>query len=133
MRKTVQQSLTSNHRIIFSFLMVIILSLTAMSAVRVQADPEPFPRLPKLYRLDWPAIGYGVGTMRFEHLSTDEGLSDNSVLTILQDSQGFLWFGTQEGLNKFDGYDFTVFKADPNDPGSLTDDFITALVEGDDG
>ncbi len=53
---------------------------------------------------------------RFEHLSVQQGLSQNSVWSILQDREGFMWFGTQDGLNKYDGYTFTVFKPDPRDP-----------------
>lgn len=76
---------------------------------------------------------FGGGTMRFEHLGATEGLSDSAVTAILQDRQGFLWFGTQEGLNKFDGYDFTIFKTDSHNPGALTDTYITSAVETPDG
>ena len=84
-------------------------------------------------RTQWPVIDSGLGYMRFEHLGVREGLSENTVLAILQDSQGFLWFGTREGLNKFDGHDFTVFKADPTSPNMLMDDYITSLIETADG
>ena len=73
------------------------------------------------------------GILRFEHLEVGDGLSENTVLAILQDKQGFIWFGTREGLNKFDGYDFTVYKADANDPESLSDSWITDIVETADG
>ena len=73
------------------------------------------------------------GILRFEHLEVVEGLSENTILTIFQDHQGFLWFGTREGLNRYDGYDFTVYKADPNDPDSLSDSWITDIVETPDG
>ena len=46
----------------------------------------------------------------FEHIGTTEGLSQSNVICILQDSQGFMWFGTRDGLNKYDGYKFTVYK-----------------------
>ncbi len=74
-----------------------------------------------------------AGTLRFEHLEVVEGLSENTILAIFQDHQGFLWFGAREGLNRSDGYDFTVYKADPNDPDSLTDSWITDIVETSDG
>ncbi len=77
----------------------------------------------------WGAVGYGAGYMRFDHLTVIDGLSENSVRAILQDQQGFLWFGTQEGLNLYDGYDFTVYKTDPANPAALSDAFITAIVE----
>ena len=48
--------------------------------------------------------------IRFTRLSTDEGLSQTRVLQIVQDDQGFMWFGSQYGLNRYDGYKFKVFK-----------------------
>ena len=71
--------------------------------------------------------------LRFEHLALEDGLSQNSVLAILQDQQGFLWFGTQDGLNRYDGYEFTVFKADPENPNSLSSSSIVALYQDRDG
>jgi len=47
---------------------------------------------------------------KFEHFSIEQGLSQSNVRCILQDRQGFLWLGTQDGLNRFDGYEFLVFK-----------------------
>ena len=68
-----------------------------------------------LLRLTQPAYSQS-STLRFEHLTTEDGLSNNSVPSILQDREGFMWFGTFYGLNKYDGYNFTVFKHDPNNP-----------------
>ncbi len=65
---------------------------------------------------------------RFTHLSVRDGLSQSSVSHILQDRRGFLWFGTQEGLNRYDGYRFTVHRA-KDQPGFLGDHEITALIE----
>ena len=70
---------------------------------------------------------------RFERLGLEDGLSQNAVLAMLQDRQGFLWFGTQDGLNRYDGYDFVVYKNDPDDPNSLSLNSILALHEDDDG
>jgi len=56
---------------------------------------------------------------RFEHISIDQGLSKNSVFCIFQDSQGFMWFGTEDGLNRYDGYKIIVFKHDPQNPASM--------------
>ena len=46
-----------------------------------------------------------------QHYSINNGMSQNTVMSILQDKQGFMWFGTWDGLNRFDGYEFVVFKA----------------------
>jgi ligand-binding sensor domain-containing protein len=71
--------------------------------------------------------------VRFDHLNLDDGLSQGSVYAILQDRMGFLWFGTQDGLNKYDGYDFTVYRHDKYDSGSISDNCIYSLFEDRDG
>jgi ligand-binding sensor domain-containing protein/signal transduction histidine kinase len=71
--------------------------------------------------------------LRFEQISLREGLSQSSVYAIIQDSFGFLWFGTEGGLNKYDGYQFTIYKHDPDDPSTLADNIVTALWEDRDG
>ena len=69
--------------------------------------------------------------IQFEHLSVSDGLSDNSVSCMLQDREGFMWFGTNEGLNKYDGYRFTVFQPDATRPDrSFQSSRITGLCEG---
>ena len=65
----------------------------------------------------------------FERISVEHGLSQSSVVCILQDSKGFMWFGTQDGLNKYDGYDFTVYRHNPQDPDSLSHNIIQAIYE----
>ena len=71
--------------------------------------------------------------LRFTHLTTNEGLSQNDVTAIVQDRRGFMWFATREGLNRYDGYTFVVYKHIPNDPGSLSSNFIQDLMEDDHG
>jgi ligand-binding sensor domain-containing protein/class 3 adenylate cyclase len=66
---------------------------------------------------------------RFTHITTDHGLSQSTINDILQDSRGFLWFATNDGLNRYDGYHFEVFKHDPADSTSLSSNIITALIE----
>ncbi len=66
--------------------------------------------------------------LRFERLGIEQGLSQNAVLTIAQDTQGFLWIGTEDGLNKYDGYQFTVYKHDPDDPTSLIDNYVSEIL-----
>jgi ligand-binding sensor domain-containing protein/signal transduction histidine kinase len=71
--------------------------------------------------------------LHFDRFSIEQGLSQETVATILQDRQGFMWFGTQAGLDRFDGYRITEFRTDPRDPGSISDNFVTASYEDADG
>ncbi|MEM9690107.1 MAG: two-component regulator propeller domain-containing protein [Pseudomonadota bacterium] len=71
--------------------------------------------------------------MRFEQLSLRDGLSQVAVVTMLQDADGFLWFGTENGLNRYDGYEFVHYKADRGNPDALRNDFIYSLAEAPDG
>lgn len=68
-------------------------------------------------------------TERFRRLTIEDGLSQSTVVSQLQDHEGYLWFGTQDGLNRYDGYEFRVFRADPNQPGSLAGNRVYALFE----
>ncbi len=70
---------------------------------------------------------------RFEHLTTDDGLPENSVRSIMQDSHGFLWFGTHNGLARYDGYDMKIFLPDPEDSNSIFPRFLIALAQDDSG
>ncbi len=69
------------------------------------------------------------GLHYFKRFTVDEGLSQNLISSIYQDHLGFIWVGTKDGLNMFDGYDFRVFKYDPYDEHSLSDNHITAIYE----
>jgi PAS domain S-box-containing protein len=64
---------------------------------------------------------------RFTRLSTIDGLSQTRVAQIVQDRQGYIWFGTQYGLNRYDGYEFKTFVHDIRNPGSIGAVFVTAL------
>jgi ligand-binding sensor domain-containing protein/two-component sensor histidine kinase len=67
--------------------------------------------------------------IKFKHITIEQGLSHNNVYAILQDSKGIMWFGTYVGLGKYDGYKFTVYKHDPDDPTSLSHNAIVSLYE----
>lgn len=71
--------------------------------------------------------------IRFEHLGTTQGLSQGNVISIFQDSRGFMWFGTKDGLNKYDGYSFTVYKYDAANDNSPSHNTIQAIAEDGDG
>jgi diguanylate cyclase (GGDEF)-like protein len=88
---------------------VIVAALTVLPVARAAAQSQP-------------------ASLRFTHLSVQDGLSQSSVLQILQDRKGLIWFGTQEGLNRYDGYRFTVHRA-RDQQGFLRDHEINALIE----
>jgi signal transduction histidine kinase/ligand-binding sensor domain-containing protein/DNA-binding response OmpR family regulator len=67
--------------------------------------------------------------LKFEHINTKNGLSNNDILCVLQDSRGFMWFGTVDGLNRWDGHSFKVFRPNPNNSNSLSDGCISCLLE----
>jgi ligand-binding sensor domain-containing protein len=66
---------------------------------------------------------------KFTALTSMDGLSSNTVHAILKDRYGLLWFGTDDGLNKYDGTEFTVYRRDQTDPASLRSNDISALHE----
>jgi ligand-binding sensor domain-containing protein/signal transduction histidine kinase len=67
--------------------------------------------------------------IRFEHISTEQGLSQDVVICILQDRRGFMWFGTQNGLDRFDGYTFKKYKYKPKDTSSLPSNQLLFIYE----
>lgn len=71
--------------------------------------------------------------IRFDHISVEQGLSQDIVTSIVQDRQGFMWFGTQDGLNRYDGYSIKIFKHDPRDPTSIFSNVIGPIYEDQNG
>jgi signal transduction histidine kinase/ligand-binding sensor domain-containing protein/DNA-binding NarL/FixJ family response regulator len=75
------------------------------------------------------ATFYAPGSsVRFNNISIEQGLSEASVVSMAQDQQGFIWFGTQNGLNRYDGYNFVVYKNDSKNPASLSNNYIYAVA-----
>lgn len=68
-------------------------------------------------------------TIRFENISTEQGLSQSTVHSIFQDRQGFMWLGTEGGLDRYDGYQFNAYYHDPNNPKTLADSLIMSLYQ----
>ncbi|MDQ1352651.1 MAG: Response regulator [Acidobacteriota bacterium] len=66
--------------------------------------------------------------IKFEHFTSAQGLSHNCVYGLAQDKYGFLWFGTMDGLNRFDGYSFKIYQRDKNNPNSLSQNIISTLM-----
>jgi ligand-binding sensor domain-containing protein len=77
--------------------------------------------------------GAGAERLKFDQLTLEDGLSQVTVTSFLQDRKGFLWLGTQDGLNRYDGYRVEVFRHDPEDPASLAENFVRGLYEDRDG
>jgi ligand-binding sensor domain-containing protein/signal transduction histidine kinase len=98
--------------------------ITAPAGTLPQASVDPRPI--QLSIIDGTDI-------RFARVSTADGLSQTKVGQIVQDDQGFMWFGTQYGLNRYDGYTFKVFIHDPGNPNSLNGVYIRSLFKDRDG
>lgn len=116
----IQLSKLARLLILLSLAVWMVGSTTATTAT-TDSDSHTFPQktlsdiIPPEYQ------------MRFVHISTADGLSHGMVLRIVQDDLGFMWFGTADGLNRYDGHTFKVYKNDPDDPGSIQSDSIWAL------
>lgn len=77
---------------------------------------------------------FGFGReMHFRHYDNSNGLSHNTVFCVMQDRSGFMWFGTNEGLNRFDGYSFQVYNHDSSDSLSIIQNRVNSMCEASDG
>ena len=85
-------------------------------------------RLILIYSLFNFTIAARAQTISFQHLSVEDGLSQNAVLSIVQDSNGFMWYGTSHGLNKYDSRRFTVYKNTPGQMGGLSSNYVVSLL-----
>ncbi len=74
-----------------------------------------------------PNIFCQTSSLVFEQIFLEHGLSQSIVKSILQDKEGFIYFGTEDGLNRFDGYTFTVMRNNPDDPNSLSYNDINSI------
>jgi serine phosphatase RsbU (regulator of sigma subunit)/ligand-binding sensor domain-containing protein len=70
-----------------------------------------------------------VENTKFEQITIQEGLSQSSVRSIIQDKKGFMWFGTVDGLNKYDGYSLKIFRPDPTNTNSISSPFLRDVIE----
>ncbi|MGB8952453.1 MAG: two-component regulator propeller domain-containing protein [Candidatus Aminicenantales bacterium] len=82
-----------------------------------------------------PGVSLGAQdlSVKFNHITINEGLSQSYIYCILQDRRGFMWFGTEDGLNKYDGYGFKIYKHDPKSPDSLSYNYVRAIHEDQSG
>src|SRR5215213_6777632 len=102
------------------FLMLLIWAICLLPTPTTYAQPE------HPHRLDTRGA---PASLRFRHLTTDDGLPHNRIEAMLQDRRGFMWFGTADGLARYDGYRFITYRHDPNNPHSLSSNAVTALLE----
>ena len=132
---TFQNSQTQISKIVFC-LLVLLLSVTACRGAESMIGMHPDdnqannPSIDQIELETFPKKDIIYGThLRFDHLSVEDGLSQSIVICILQDSQGFMWFGTEDGLNQFNGYSFTHYRNNPNDPTSISGNWILSMLE----
>lgn len=76
-----------------------------------------------------PIFSFAQSQIKFEQLTLEDGMSQSTVNSICQDSRGFMWIGTDDGLNRYDGYRFTVYKHEQSDPQSLSHNYILSIFE----
>ena len=74
-----------------------------------------------------PVLAAPARTLRFEHLGVEHGLAQESVLAIVQDRDGFMWFGTQNGLSRYDGYRMITYRNEVGDPRTLINNWVRVL------
>ncbi len=79
------------------------------------------------------ALARSQSTFPYKQISIDQGLSQSTAASILQDREGFIWIGTQDGLNRFDGHNFRVYKHDPADSTSLSNNSVWSILEDENG
>lgn len=77
--------------------------------------------------------GHSKDNLHFSHISINNGLSQNTIFAIAQDAKGYMWFATHNGVNKYDGYDFTIYQNNPQDSTTIANDIIRTLVTDDKG
>ncbi len=80
-----------------------------------------------------PVVSYAQSALPLDRFEGEDGLSHDWILDIQQDNQGFLWIGTSDGLNRYDGYEFVVYQHQPGDTTSLRQNLISDLVLGANG
>lgn len=80
-----------------------------------------------------PSIFGQAPAINFRHITYEDGLSNSTIECIFQDSRGFIWMGTRDGLNRYDGFQFKIFKNEPGNNLSISDNYITCIYEDKDG
>ena len=71
--------------------------------------------------------------IKFEHISIEQGLSQGTVSCIIQDNRGFMWFGTENGLNRYDGHEFKTYTSDSKNPDTLSHNLVISICKDQSG
>jgi ligand-binding sensor domain-containing protein len=111
---------------------ISLLTLLVLCAIWYRSRQSGRVEIEKIEITQQPTLKTTIairGKVKFERLSIDQGLSQNTIYCALQDRHGFMWFGTQDGLNRYDGYNFTVFRNRSQDVTSLSNNFVSSLFE----
>ena len=124
--------LRSTHLKLLPALLLTILLVSCSGAVPSISTSTPQAEQQPTAHAELPAPRPNA-VVQFQQIGLEDGLSQSVINVILQDRRGFLWFGTQDGLNRYDGYNFKVYKPSPEDPNSLSDGWIESLYEDRDG
>ena len=74
-----------------------------------------------------------VNSYNFKNITVEDGLSQSTVETIYQDSKGYIWIGTNDGLDRYNGYEFKYYKHDKDDENSIANNYIVDIIEDKDG
>src|SRR5689334_9351040 len=77
----------------------------------------------------WDAVFCQSQDIKFNRLTPEQGLLSGNTICAVQDHQGFFWFGSEEGLQRYDGYSFKNYFADENDSNSLSSSFVREILE----
>ena len=124
--------LSNLHRMLIALCYGLVLLLSqgcnASKPSTVQINNPPSLNIQNDRITNPPESHYEIpASLRFERIDVSDGLSSNAVRKIFQDQTGYLWIGTQDGLNRYDGYSYQLFRNDPNSPESLRDNFIETI------
>lgn len=112
-----RSKITKFSRVLHQFIVLINLTLLFTSIL-------VFPQNPS---------SSSLSNFKIDRITTEHGLSQSTVECIFRDSRGFMWFGTEEGLNKFDGYNFTVYKNNHRDTTSINSEAVFSIHEDSEG
>jgi signal transduction histidine kinase/streptogramin lyase/DNA-binding NarL/FixJ family response regulator len=119
--------------IIAAWLLAITLLATACGGSTPPATTEPSPQpaaTPSATISDLPPAEIPLSKyLRFGHLTSEDGLSNGTAWDLMQDSRGYIWIATFDGLNRYDGHKMTVYEHDPEDPGSISSSFIKSVFQ----